>query len=756
MAERKRLRKLTRALSERPERVWPAGVLHHGARVLLLAGLALSVLLLFPVAQVPDFPVLEKGMVADEDIIAQAAFPIYKSQAELARERAEAAAGVAPIFEYVPASQDTMLERIRLFIARVDSATTAQPGDPPIDGRLRDVLSAYGLIVTQPALEVLASPGARAELARAVEQAIRIELPAGIASGSDLEQAVAPQFRLRRDGTERLLPRDSLRTASRFFERAAAHLPAAASAEMAELQRLILIRFFQESVRLDEVATEAARDRARQAVPVVAGHVLKGEKVIGAHEQVRDAELERVRAYRQHLARVGQLGEGGGSFGRAFGAFLFGALVLSIFGLLLYFFRPAVYHDFRHVLLIAFLALAVVGAAGIIGRTAAPAELIPIAFPALVVAALWDGRMALTLSLVLALLLAGQGPFLGLSVLFTLVLAGAAASFSVRVVQRRAQTWVFVSIIAAAYIAASLTLGLLRSREAIEIMWAGSWGVLNAIGSALIAMGFLPLFEAFTRITTDQTLLELGDLNNRPLLKRLALEANGTYHHSINVANLAESAAQAIGANALLCRVGVYYHDIGKMIKPQYFIENQPDGRNPHDKLKPAMSAAIVRNHVIEGQRLADEHKLPESVRAFIAEHHGTQPISFFYEKARELNPEAELKLGDFTYPGPRPRSRETGIVMLADSVESAARVLRDPTSERIRALVDRIVDGKIADGQLDETPLTLRELAEVKDQFATVLGGMHHRRIDYPTPREEPEAAAALGARRRAASGGG
>lgn len=755
MVERRHLRNLASTLSERPERTWPAGVVHHGARVLLLVGLALFVLLLFPVAQVPDFPVLEKGMVADEDVIAEVAFPIYKSEAELARERADAAAGVAPIFEYVPEAPDTMLERVGQLMARVDSAAVAPPLGASARGGLRELLATYGLIVTPAALDVLVSVDSRAQLESAVERAIQVELPSGIASGSDLEQAVAPQFRLRRDGTERLLPRDSLHTASSFFERAAQHLPPNASVAMAELQRLILIRFFEESVRLDQLATEAARDRARQAVPLIEAQVLRGERIVGAHEQVRDAELDRLWAYRQHLARLGQLGDNGGSFTRALGSFLFGVLILSIFGLVLYFFRPTVYHDFRHVLLIAFLATAFIGAAAIIGRTAAPAALIPIAFPALVVAALWDGRLALTLSFVLALLLGGQGPFLGISVLFTLVLAGAAASLSVRVVRRRAQTWVFVSIIAGAYIAAPLTLGLLRSREAMEIVWAGGWGILNAIGSALIAMGFLPLFETFTRITTDQTLLELGDLNNRPLLKRLALEANGTYHHSINVANLAEAAAQAIGANALLCRVGVYYHDIGKMIKPQYFIENQPDGRNPHDKLKPAMSAAIVRNHVIEGQRLAEEHNLPESVKAFIPEHHGTQPISFFYDKAQELNPEAELNPGDFTYPGPRPRSRETGIVMLADSVESAARVLQEPTSERIRELVDRIVDAKIAQGQLDETPLTLGELATIKEQFIGVLGGMHHRRIDYPAPRTEQETTAAIGPPRRAASGG-
>jgi cyclic-di-AMP phosphodiesterase PgpH len=223
---------------------------------------------------------------------------------------------------------------------------------------------------------------------------------------------------------------------------------------------------------------------------------------------------------------------------------------------------------------------------------------------------------------------------------------------------------------------------------------------------------------------------------NRPLLRRLAREAPGTYAHSINVANLSEAAAAAIGANALLTRVGVYYHDVGKMVRPHYFIENQPGGRNPHDKLKPAMSAAVVRNHVLEGAKLAEEERLPDAIKAFILEHHGTQSISFFYDQAREADPDGDLDPRDFEYPGPKPQSRETAILMLADSVESASRVLPDPAPDNIRELVDRIVQGKIEAGQLDETPLTMKELTVIKAELTTILAGMYHQRIDYPSSR--------------------
>ncbi len=294
-----------------------------------------------------------------------------------------------------------------------------------------------------------------------------------------------------------------------------------------------------------------------------------------------------------------------------------------------------------------------------------------------------------------------------------------------------------------------LALALIQGRTAVELATSIGWAGSNAALSAVIAMGFVPVFEWFTGITTDQTLLEWAD-PNRNLLRRLSLEAPGSYAHTINVANLGESAANAIGAHGLLCRVGLYYHDIGKVLKPHYFVENQPEGRNPHDKLKPDTSGSIVREHVVEGLRLAKEEKLPDIVQAFISEHHGTQLISYFFERAKEEFGEENVDERDFRYPGPKPQSKETAIAMMADSIESATRVLQDPTSERVSDLVDGIVEGKRRDGQLDEAPLTLREIAVLKATFVKVLSGIYHHRIDYPAtkhltdapekPEEKPE----------------
>jgi putative nucleotidyltransferase with HDIG domain len=250
--------------------------------------------------------------------------------------------------------------------------------------------------------------------------------------------------------------------------------------------------------------------------------------------------------------------------------------------------------------------------------------------------------------------------------------------------------------------------------------------------SAAVSFVLLPVFEVATKVTTDLTLLELSD-PNRPLVRRLATEAPGTYAHSIAMANLCESACNAIGANGLLARVGCYYHDVGKLKKPLYFVENQASGVNPHDKLKPDASAAIIRNHVKEGIALAEEHKLPEVVKAFIPEHHGTMEIAYFLGRARERQSDGEIRIEDYRYPGPKPRSVETTVVMLADGVEAALRVIADLTPEKLRGMIDHIIQQRIEAGQLEESPVTIAQLARIREEFMRVLAGAHHGRIDYP-----------------------
>lgn len=255
----------------------------------------------------------------------------------------------------------------------------------------------------------------------------------------------------------------------------------------------------------------------------------------------------------------------------------------------------------------------------------------------------------------------------------------------------------------------------------------------NFITAALVAIGSLLVYRANTlrRIAENLRWLAWADLN-KPLLRRLSMEAPGTYAHTIAMANLAEAACNAIGADGLLARAGAYYHDIGKLRKPQHFVENQPRGRNPHDKLKPSTSAAIIRGHVKDGIELAREYRVPRKIRAFIAEHHGTLPISFFLEKARERD--ASVNVAEYTYAGPIPQSAESAVCMLADGAEATVRALLDPTPAAIREAIDAIIKRRFEEGQLSDAPLTMRQLGVIRDQFVRILTGMYHGRIEYPT----------------------
>lgn len=261
------------------------------------------------------------------------------------------------------------------------------------------------------------------------------------------------------------------------------------------------------------------------------------------------------------------------------------------------------------------------------------------------------------------------------------------------------------------------------------------WGGVSGVASALIVLGVLPFLESFFSKTTNIKLLELADFN-QPLLKRLMLESPGTYHHSLIMASLAEQAAEAIGANSLLARVGAYYHDVGKLSNPGYFIENQQPDANPHDPLTPTMSSLVVISHVKEGVALARQNGIDKVIVDCIEQHHGTSLIHYFYHRALEQN--KDISPDDFRYPGPKPQSKESAILMLADAVEAASRSVEEPTPGRLKDTVEKVINNKFTDGQFSECPITLHDLGSIAESMAATLGGIYHARIEYQEPAGE------------------
>ncbi|MBN2564275.1 MAG: HDIG domain-containing protein, partial [Candidatus Eisenbacteria bacterium] len=388
--------------------------------------------------------------------------------------------------------------------------------------------------------------------------------------------------------------------------------------------------------------------------------------------------------------------------------------------------------------------------------------LVPIAFLAMMASMLFDFEVAAVSTLVTVLLVAIYTSF-GLPFVLVSVVAGIVAAHSVRQVRHREDFYLSGIRVVAAYAGAIFVADLWDAAVSATTLTKCGWGGLNAIVSMGIVVVTLPLFERGFRVTTNITLLELADMN-KPLLRKMAMASPGTYHHSIVVGNLAEAAAKAINANGLLARVASYYHDIGKLVAPGYFVENQ-QGIDPEDSkhtaLKPKVSSLVIRAHVKDGVELAEKEGLPQPLIDIIREHHGTGVMEFFYNKALETAEDpGEVNKGDYSYPGPRPRSKESAIIALADTIEARVRSVGDAvTPRRIEAEIAEVIEKRWHDHQLDAAELTLSDLTKIREAFFRVLAGMYHQRVRYPDQESTPEGArprsAADGKTPRAASDG-
>lgn len=356
--------------------------------------------------------------------------------------------------------------------------------------------------------------------------------------------------------------------------------------------------------------------------------------------------------------------------------------------------------------------------------------LMPSSMAGILLAVLINTRLGMIMNIVMALLaglLSGMqiGP-VAMTVAGGMVGIGMLKSIQ----QRNSLVWAGIGIAGGNFLA------ITAYEMLIQGGWLGPfsssvWGVLAGFVAAVLTIGTLPIWENIFDVVTPIKLVELGNPNN-DILKRLLMETPGTYHHSIIVANLAESAAEAIGANGLLARVGAYYHDVGKLERPYFFKENQLSIDNPHDELEPELSTKIITSHVTDGLEMAKKYKVPAVIQDFITEHHGTTPVVYFFHKAKEKE-DTEVKLEDFRYPGPRPRSRETAIVMLADTAEAAVRSMTEYTPDKVEALIRKLIREKLDDGQFDDCNLTLRDMTIIASTFTGVFSGIFHERVKYP-----------------------
>jgi len=508
----------------------------------------------------------------------------------------------------------------------------------------------------------------------------------------------------------------------------------------------------------DPDLTLKRREDLQSDFPLVSQEISKGDKIIGIGDTVEESHIRKLKAISSAQKRA---------IIRAIpGALLLTALLSLILVVYLKKYEPSIFSEPRKIvaLNITILLILVLGNLAIIWGPALkidrPGFLIPAALASIMVAILANVQLAIVVTCVIGVfvaMLAGVNLAGSLEYFLVILAGGVAAAISSTRARHRKHLMIAGAYVSGTNVVTILGLGLLESVSPIKLGTNCLIGAVNGVVVAILTPGLLPIFEYLSRTTTDMELLELADLN-QPLLTQLKEKASGSYYHSIDIAKLAEAAAEAIGANTLLTRVGSYYHDIGKMTKPEYFIENQK-GANVHDTLRPSMSARVIASHVRDGARIAKDYKLPQVVIDIIRQHHGTTLIGGrrFYQKAMEADRHNTVRIEDYRYSGPKPQTKEAAIVLLADSIESARHtILNDsPTYSRLVSFAREIVEGKIMDFQLDECDLTLRDINSITDAFVRVLSGMYHTRIDYPKGIEAASVGAEGGAPKERNGGG-
>jgi len=496
-----------------------------------------------------------------------------------------------------------------------------------------------------------------------------------------------------------------------------------------------ITNFIKPNLLYDYNLTETAIKIAKEKIPKNIGIVNENERIVAKHDRITPEIKLKINSYK--IAKDEEKGSWA-IFSQYIGKFLHIIIVLSLFVIYIYLFREKIFNDNLKLVLISLIILFISLLTFLTYRldVSTPVEflvLVPVA--SMLFTIIFDSRIGFYGTVVVALIVGGlRGNDYAFAIMN--IIAGALSAYTVRNMKNRTQIFRSVFFIFIGYSLGIIAFGLEKydslNQMLLNIAFAGS----NALISPVLTYGFIVFFEKIFNITTDMTLLELTDFNNI-LLRDLAKYAPGTFNHSIAMGSLVETTAEAIGANPILSRVGAYYHDIGKTVDPDCFVENQLDSRNIHENIAPIKSVQLIMNHIIKGIELAKKNNLPQEVIDFIPMHHGTMVISYFYEKAKSMYGEENININKYRYHGPKPNTKETAIVMLADSCESTIRSMINPDPKKIENVINNLINSRIDDEQLNESPLTFNDLRIIRESFLGILIGYQHKRLRYPNQDE-------------------
>ena len=723
-------------------------LLFTAAAALLIAGLLLG----FKLQGIPEYRI---GDIAGQQVIAPQEV-IYEDKEATANRREAARERTPAVYDFEALRIADLEKKVQLAFAAARQVLSAQR--IPSKGRLtrtqrklalESLEKEVGQILSPRFLPLLLDYRFDPTLEKKILAVLSPVLRGGIVADPEIFRRDAKKAIILRD--KATLIEEPLRESSQIRSREAAkehlrqfHLEFAELSAPERAQLFSILDTLVIPTLVPNAAETATRRNAAVArVTPVEVQIKKGKVILRAGEEVSPRAETDLAALR-NLHRPRPILE------RLLGLFFFVAgFLYALWRYLVHFQRS--YRKIRGTLALVVLVLALVvvvmrlltGLADILGEHLPMAALrdpfalyfvIPFALAAMLATLLIDLHVGLIVSMIVGALV---GLFYGDIYIAVYALLGSWTG-AYRIRQPRERSGLIRSGLNVGAVNAMAAFGihLLKQDTFIwsELPTMIAMGALSGISAALLVAVSWPALASWFKITTDVRLLEFSNLN-APLLKRLSVEAPGTYHHSLMVGALSEAAAETIGANPLVMRVAAYYHDAGKMLKPDYFTENQAAGVNKHDSLPPSMSSRLLANHVSDGVELAKQAGLTGTIRDMIQQHHGTRVMTYFYQKAKDSAAAngQELDEGTFRYPGPRPQSKEAAILMMADSIEAASRTLSNPSTGQIQVLVNRLIDDAFADHQLDECDITMREIYLLKESFLRILGGIHHRRIDYP-----------------------
>ncbi|MFZ4591894.1 MAG: HD family phosphohydrolase [Ignavibacteria bacterium] len=688
---------------------------------------------------------------SNEDLIATFTFPIYKNDDVLEKEKKEVINNVIPVFLEADIHNGEIRDSLKSYLSLLNEYLRENAKPEKNAAKVNEYKARLGLSISDEQWayllksykgELKENPMSYSAYTEYIKKSIEELLKTQIINykRSDI---LSNKIAVKRvdDKLQRIESLDKVSTVSEVLLKFDLKIGTSIKDNNLKIIASEIARvFIKENLIYDKELTDLEIQNRVEQIPKTIGIVKENERIISKHDPITEMTKQKLDSYKKvRFERIGVQDY----FSQIIGKVLAVIVLIIILGFYLFYLRNDIFNDNLKLALISSLMILVSFFAFMSMRLKvnSPIELlIFISVASILLTIIFDSRLSFFVIVIITFLISAirGGDY---TITFISFCGSVLAIFSVRDIKNRSQIFRSFFFILGGYVIAILAIGLDRSEGFSKIAVNLAYVGINSVMSPVIAYGLLIFYEKVFRITTDLTLIELADFN-QPLLRQLSTKAPGTFHHSVVMGNLAEEAAASIGANRILARVGCYYHDIGKIAKPDFFVENQLDKLNKHEALNPNLSARIIIAHVKEGIELGKKYKLPQEVINFIPMHHGTTLVSYFYNKAKNSTDENKEDVLDYIYryPGPKPSSRETAIAMLADTVEAATKVVEDPTPKKLEDKIDEIIKKRFIEGELDECELTLRDLTKIKKSFLKILVGIYHQRIKYPEEKKQDE----------------